>query len=418
MRVVNGFTFQSLLCAAFFATSSTAFSLSSLETAKVRVHQKKNPSCTALKSATTVTDGDLTASVNELKKILNREYTTFFNPMYTEYYSPDVVFEDPMTSLAGVSQYQNNVDMLASRTLMGKVLFSDAGISLHSVTGGEISESGEISDIITRWTLRLTAKVLPWSPTARFSGISVYKVKPFPSPGKPKVQIVGQTDYWDSINIDPTNKSGNYVKVDKGIAIKDFLNQLSPGGFEAKQSAPELPYQLLRRGDGYEIRRYPAYANVKLPYARRDEGFGSLGAFTAGMNPLAPAILEVPDSDTENKYMSWPVAYAPPTSSTDEDSVPIPPAAIEKAGEGQWRTVTVETIPSQVVAIGFYSDFAMGPIVRKADRDLRQMLERDGLKPKEGTDDQVKFAQYDAIYSMGKRRGEVWIPLADDGHPW
>ena len=78
----------------------------------------------------------LDKSVGELKKILYREYATFFEPMYTEYYASDVSFVDPMTSLSDVAQYQNNVDMLASRTLLGKYLFSDAGIGRN---GAQIS---------------------------------------------------------------------------------------------------------------------------------------------------------------------------------------------------------------------------------------------------------------------------------------
>jgi len=46
------------------------------------------------------------------------------------------------------------------------------------------------------------------------------------------------------------------------------------------------------------------------------------------------------------------------------------------------------------------------------------MLERDGLEALDGSEDQVRFAQYDAIFSMGKRRGEVWIDLAASGHPF
>ena len=122
-------------------------------------------------------DEKLVADVLNLKKVLAREYTTFFNPMETKYYAEDVSFTDPMTSLSGVQSYQNNVDMLASRTAMGKILFSDAGIVLHNVKGGEIQEDGSIGEIFTRWTLRLTAKILPWAPTARFSGISVYNVQ-------------------------------------------------------------------------------------------------------------------------------------------------------------------------------------------------------------------------------------------------
>ena len=39
----------------------------------------------------------------------------------------------PLLACAGVDSYQKNVDMLGARTLMGKALFSDAGIVLHNI---------------------------------------------------------------------------------------------------------------------------------------------------------------------------------------------------------------------------------------------------------------------------------------------
>jgi Uncharacterized conserved protein (DUF2358) len=219
-----------------------------------------------------------TRAVKRLKGVLEREYVSFFAPMQKEFYATDVSFDDPMTSLSGVDSYQNNVDMLASRTLMGKFLFEDAGIVLHSVEGGEVGVDGSISNIITRWTLRVTAKVLPWKPTARFSGISVYEVS---CGGKEGVLIDHQTDYWDSINIKP-NSNGEYHKVDKGIAVQDFLGQVKPDNARAIAAGPEVPYQLLRRGNGYEVRRYPSYTVAKIPYDRRDEGYDILATITQG----------------------------------------------------------------------------------------------------------------------------------------
>jgi hypothetical protein len=347
------------------------------------------------------------ASVATLKKVLEREYVSFFDPMRTEYYSKDVTFDDPMTNLRGVAAYQTNVDMLASRTVLGTLLFENASINLHSVTGGAVNADGSIQDIVTRWTLRVTAKVLPWTPTARFSGVSIYKVQPAPTPEG--VTIVGQTDYWDSVNL---KENGAYGPVDKAVAIGDFLNQLKPGGFQAATAAPELPYTLLRRGKGYEVRRYPSYSAVRIKYGRRDEGFGSLGAFTKGMSPLGPAVMTVQNREASDKLMLWPLSYCRPGQETPE-RVGL---AVEKSQDPQWRKCELLVVPSTVVAVAEFSDASMEPVVRKADRLLRDALERDGITAP--TSDGVKFAQYDAIFSMGKRRGEVWIDLNDGGHPW
>ena len=384
-------------------------------------------------AATTTTTKE--SSVTELKKVLEREYATFFNPMRTEYYAPNVSFDDPLTSLAGVDAYKANVDMLSGRTLLGSILFQDGGINLHSITGGgcEIKtivtdehEKVEIQDIITRWTLRFTMKVLPWKPTARFSGISVYKIKSVGDGGG--VQIVGQLDYWDSINL---KQGGGYEKVGKGEALADFLNQLKPGGFQASLAAPELPYSLLRRGKDYEVRKYPAFFAVQLKYERRDEGFGTLGAFTSGTEtPMGPAIMEVRGSNggggggggggNNDKFMQWPLTYATPGS----DTAPKPILALEKKKKmteggdgGPWKTCEIVAVPAKVIAVAEFSDASLEPVVRKSARQLRASLERDGLAC-DVDDSSVTFAQYDAIFSMGKRRGEVWIELKDGGHPW
>jgi hypothetical protein len=239
-----------------------------------RIHRNQSE----LKAVASEITSTATEAVGKLKKVLEREYVSFFDPMQREYYAESVSFDDPMTSLTGVDAYQKNVDMLSSRTLFGKFFFTDAGIVLHSITGGEVSdEDGSIANVITRWSLRVTVKGLPWKPTARFTGISVYEVSPGGSEG---VLINHQADYWDSINI---KEGGEYAKVGKGIAIGDFLDQLKPDNGNAAAAGPELPYSLLRRGNGYEVRKYPSYSYAKIPYTRRDEGYDVLASITKGM---------------------------------------------------------------------------------------------------------------------------------------
>lgn len=289
---------------------------------------------------------------------------------------------------------------------------------LSPVTGGALStdKSGilKIEDILTRWTLRFTFKALPWKPTARFSGVSIYDVAADPK-SETGVKIVGQTDYWDSINILPKS-GGKYDKVDTKVAIGEFIDQIKPGGFQAMTAAEELPYQLLRRGDGYEVRRYPAFTGATTPYERRDLGFEALGTFTKGIGALGPSLMDVQRSENKNeKLMLWPLTYTLPT----ESEPPVPVEAIEKAaGGGRWSTMEVINVGAKVVAVLEYTDASMEPVVRKADRELREILDRDSLKPSKDSVDILRFAQYDAVYSMGRRRGEVWIDLADGGHPW
>jgi hypothetical protein len=352
--------------------------------------------------------------------------------MVESWYARDVSFDDPLTSLTGVDSYRANVDMLAGRTLLGRIMFEDAGINLHSVTGGEVVSNDDgsvlINDVVTRWTLKVTVKVFPWRPEAIFSGVSVYQLIPG---GENGISIVGQRDYWDSINMMPLSSSSSssssspppvgeqYREVDRAIALKDFLGQLRPYGLRAIAAAPELPYTLLRRGDGYEVRRYPSYVGISTNYERRDYGYAGLGAFAAGMDPLSPSLMKVYDDVDANlpreKTMTWPLRYAAP----GEGPPPPPYDAVEKSsdsGGGQWRSISIVSNDGRVVAVRTFEDAAVGPAVRNADRELRDMLKRDGLVPREGSEQFVEFAQYDAVHSMGRRRTEVWIELA--GHPF
>jgi hypothetical protein len=357
----------------------------------------------------------LEQKVKLLKAVLQKEYVSFFDPMERDYYSDKVTFDDPLSSLAGVDAYQKNVDMLAARTTFGDFVFKDASIILHSVTGGNVVD-GAVTDITTRWTLRMTLKVLPWTPTARFSGVSIYKI----GLGGPKgVLVLKQTDYWDSINM---VDGGTYKGVGKGEAFKDFVAQLKPEQMNAVEAGPELPFTLLRRSKDYQVRRYPAYTAVVAEYERRDEGFTELGVYARGQNPLAPAIMEMLDEKNENfdsgtdssvKTMAWPLVFAPPGSD-------IPPTVTIKEGVvvSAASKCKLITVPAKTVAVGTFSDASVAPIVRKADIALRASLRRDGIDVPAETEGKFKFAQYDAVYSMGKRRGEVWIDLEDGGHPW
>lgn len=347
-------------------------------------------------STSAPSDIEINNQIANLKRVLFKEYTSFFDPMEVEYYADDVTFSDPLTSLTGVDSYKKNVDMLAGRTLLGTLLFDDAKINLHKVTGGSYDGPDKIEDVQTRWTLKVTAKILPWKPTASFTGVSVYKL----AMTNNKIQIVGQEDYWDSINL-IDDASGRYRQVDKSIALDDFLGQLKPGGLQAQQSAAEIPYELLRRGKGYEVRRYPEAAIVQSLYTRRDEGYELLGRVTRGMKQFAPAVMNV----GETKQMKWFVGYALPGNSLSK---------AENFEGGGGTEMMVE--PSKIVAVGRFNDAALEPIVRKCNAELKLSLDRDGLVYKEV--DSVQFAQYDAVYTMGERRGEVWLELDEAQCPW
>lgn len=165
--------------------------------------------------------------LQELKKSLMREYSSFFNPMDRRFYSSDVEFVDPMTSFRGIDKYQNNVDMLAGRKGgIGKLLFRDASIILHNI---RVMGSKELE---TRWTLQVSVRV-PGSPRAKFTGVSRYSLDD-------NGLIAKQVDFWDSVNL----VNGNYQTKPITEGLKDFFGQLQ-GETGAVQSAPELPVRTL-----------------------------------------------------------------------------------------------------------------------------------------------------------------------------
>lgn len=83
-------------------------------------------------------------------------------------------------------------------------------------------------------------KAIPWKPRAKFTGVSIYTVDD-------NGIVIKQEDFWDSINLN----GGKYESVSLGDGVKDFLGQLNQEQ-GAEMAAPELPYELLRRGKRYD----------------------------------------------------------------------------------------------------------------------------------------------------------------------
>jgi hypothetical protein len=344
-----------------------------------------------------------TSSFPELEKVLKREYASFFDPMVKKCYSNNVEFIDPLSSFSGIDKYQNNVDLLAGRTPLGKVLFKDASISLHNV-----EDLGE-NQIQTRWTLQVTVKFLPWSPRPKFSGVSIYTLD---SSGI----VLKQEDYWDSINL----KGGEYAKVGLANGLGDFLGQLKQES-GAEMSAPELPYELLRRAERYEVRRYPATLFAETTYDQRPEGYDRLGSYAGGSNAegkripyYAPTLMTISGVKDEGrkKTMMWPMMFSLP----GEDASTLTPS---KLPEPTINKVNFVTRPEIVVAVTRFDLAATEPVVRGYKGQLLGDIKRDNLTPAEGfegaTGDCI-VGQFDALFSLNKRRVEVWVELAD--HPW
>mmetsp|Transcript_12454 Transcript_12454/g.37583 ORF Transcript_12454/g.37583 Transcript_12454/m.37583 type:complete len:366 (+) Transcript_12454:2-1099(+) len=323
---------------------------------------------------------------DEVMQCLRREYVSFFDPLEPQYYVDDVTFEDPLSTLAGIGKYRNNVDMLAGRTALGKLLFRDASIALH-----DVRETGE-RRLRTRWTLRVTFEILPWKPVARFTGISDYELDPATN------KVAKQIDYWDSIDL---REGGLYERSSKLDGLRDFVDQVTKQSYAEN----ELPYELLRRAKDYSIRRYPATADVAVDYNARPVAYDQLGAYAAGVNalrqklqPFLPSVVTVPRDATSSspKVMRWAVAI-------DEDASELP----EPKDPAVRRAASEQT----VVAVARFTSAATAQSVAYYAGLLEAQLKKDGLTPASGSDTVFTVAQYDAIYSVGDRRNEIWIPI-------
>ena len=211
-----------------------------------------------------------------------------------------------------------------------------------------------------RWTLRVTVKALPWQPTPCFSGVSIYTLAP-------DGEVSKQEDYWDSVNL----REGRWA-VGLAESLGVFLGQLQQDK-TADMVVPEMSYELLWRGKEYEVWRYPAHVVAETVYYQRPEGYDLIGNYVRGLNAQDRRIL-----------------YFSPTV---------------MAGRYPARAVVRFEVPvTEVVARGFTSN-------------LIKFVTADGMRPTASAyDGMCHIGQYEALFSLNKRRNEAWIELEE--HPW
>ena len=354
----------------------------------------------------------MSSRFTELEKTLTREYASFFSPFEKRFYAEDVTFVDPLTSFTGIDKYQSNVDMLAGRTALGKILFDDASIVLHNV-----KDVGE-NKVQTRWTLQVDIKFLPWRPRAKFTGVSIYTVQG--EPGSEKV--VKQEDYWDSINL----KQGKYVSVGLLEGLSDFVGQFSDDSGGAEMAAPELPYELLRRHPMYDVKRYPNALVAQTKYSQRPEGYDRLGSYAGGSNENAerlsfftPTLMNIRDeAGKREKLMTWPMKFAIPGEALPDPSTALPEPTINNVDRYD-TSVDGKGPFGKTYAILRFERAATEPVCRGYSRELLRDIKADGLVPVDSQstpEGEIIVAQFDALFSLNKRRNEIWIELED--HDW
>ena len=79
----------------------------------------------------------LPSQLSTLRKIIASEYSTFFQPLYPNYYSDTVQFTDPMVNFEGLEKYEDNVKTIGGRNILGSILFEkddSRWVTLSNVT--------------------------------------------------------------------------------------------------------------------------------------------------------------------------------------------------------------------------------------------------------------------------------------------
>jgi len=184
----------------------------------------------------------------------------------------------------------------------------------------------------------------------------------------------------------------------------------------------------LRRGKFYDVRRYPATVCIQTNYDKRPEGYDRLASYIGGSNSenkridyLSPTIMQITGNNNDGsrkKVMRWPVLFAFPDSKSSSSSTSmninnvLPEPTIPR--------LSFVECPEMVVAVSRFEVAATEPVVKGYTLRLQQDLASDGIAVKATANDTsqvLTVAQYDALFSLNKRRNEVWLELAD-GHPW
>lgn len=113
-------------------------------------------------------------------------------------------------------------------------------------------------------------------------------------------------------------------------------------------------------------------------------------------------------SGSREKQMNWPLQFALPGQS-------LP--SIASISQPTIPKVDLEVVPEKVVAVRRFETAATEVVAKGYSGLLLQSIKNDGLKPLGAAGNGLyTVAQFDALFSLNKRRIEVWIELED--HPW
>lgn len=186
----------------------------------------------------------------------------------------------------------------------------------------------------------------------------------------------------------------------------------------------EPGYQVIRKADGFELRRYPGYcvAETEVTGSQADAGnagFRILAKYIFGGNASQQSIAmtaPVVQAQSERIAMTAPVVQQPsetPGNYTVQFTMPskYTLATLPKPDDARVR---LREVRDQVVAVRAYSG---GWSVKRYEKELvalREAMQRDGLRAV----GEPQWARYNSPFSLPfMRRNEIWIEVPQASGP-
>lgn len=186
------------------------------------------PPVSLLRMRTRIAANSAVVVAERLREELPRIFDNDASSQHYNLFAQDVEFRDPLNSFKGSKRYRSNIAFLGKSPL-----FCDSSLVVHDV------HIESTTQIISRWTLGMSVRALPWRPRVQFTGTSLYELDH-------DALIIQHFDVWDSLTDSANAKS---FSVD---AVRDLVKQL--------RRLPTMPpYELLRRMQTVEIRRYTSW---------------------------------------------------------------------------------------------------------------------------------------------------------------
>lgn len=322
------------------------------------------------------------AAVNFLREELPRMFTT--GKVTRSKYSPDIVFEDPISRYTNLDGYCFNIALL-----VGVFDTKFDLLDIKAVGPGSVE---------ARWSLEMRFKllpVLPWKPTAIFSGIARYMVDPVTG------LITSHKDLWDSVS------NNDFLSLE---GLRYVLSSLAEVRLTPELETPD--YKVLYKTSDYEIRRYEPYtvAEVGVPQGSgpaSGNGFMDLAGYIFGgneskvnMEMTTPVYSTAGQQGVPNANK---MQFVMERRFAQEDKLPAPNS----------NKITAKVEEASIRAAASFGGFPLDFEVFQAEKQLREALVRDRLLPA-GDNRGYLLARYnEPTVPPFLKRNEVLIELPD-----